>query len=68
METAQVIETSETFLQWFTDYGALQILALCGLVWPVVIIVLIVYAIRKLGRPAARIADSLEKSEGSETK
>ena len=63
MDPNEALETGSEFMAWFTDYGALQILAMCGLLWPVVFIVLIVFAIRKLGKPIAKIADVLEKVE-----
>ena len=61
MDPGTATETGNTVLTWLTDYGALQVLALFGLAWPVVIIVLFAWTIVRVGRPIGRIADALEK-------
>lgn len=48
-------------LTWFSDYGALQILAMFGLLWPVVIVCCLVWMIKTIGRPLSTIADWLEE-------
>lgn len=61
MDTSEAVETSGKILTWFNDYGALQVLALYGLVLPIAIIALIVYAIKKIGKPLNTIAYWIDK-------
>ena len=48
MET-EALETGETILTWFTDYGALQILAMLGILWPVVGFLLMCWILKTYG-------------------
>ena len=61
MDTSEAVETSGKLLAWFNDYGALQVLALCGLLWPVVMIACYVYAIKRIGKPLNTIAYWIDK-------
>lgn len=64
----EATETGAQILTWFTDYGALQVLAMLCIVqflaWPI----LFVYCVRKIGQPLATIADWLEENSAEEQK
>ena len=62
MDSETAIDTGRQLFTWLDEYGALRCWAVYGmlstLAWPL----LIIYAIRRLGRPIAKIADCLEKA------
>ena len=49
MDPNDAVNAGTKLLGWFTDYGALQILALGGLLWPVFIVGFLVWLVKKYG-------------------
>ena len=60
MDPNQGIETGSKILDWFTDYGALQILAMLCIVQFISYPLFIIWLIKKIGRPLTKIANWLE--------
>ena len=63
MDSNEAIESADVFLRWLNDYGALKLWACWGMICTVGLPIAFVWTIRQIGRPMARIALSLEKSE-----
>lgn len=62
MDSETAVETGDKLFRWLNDYGALQLLAIYGIIRAVTDPILIIWIIIKIGRPVARIADELEKA------
>lgn len=67
MGPSEVVESGGVLISWFNDYGALQIMAMIGIISCVAIPACCFILLIRVGRPIAKLATYMEDMDDMKT-